>query len=261
MAGGLPAPSTIRRLPPCAKRKRRLTRGHVHLLGKPLTRQVEPAVTQSTPEPAATNQQATQTNEDGQQSKQLDSTAARSANGQPTFSQADIDRIIATRLSEEKAKHDRELQEAQDRAGKSELDAARLDIEKFQALAAEAETKARATILDERITALVADGDVKKDRRARLAAMISREGLADLDAAEQRAKITAQIGELLTEMPEWKASSVPGSAGGPTKSPSGATVTLEAFKTMTTTERGELLAKSPEEYAALVESETRNAWR
>lgn len=196
----------------------------------------------------------------GQQREPLPASAARSANGQRTFTQGDLDRAIQSRLADQKKAHERELQEALDRAGKSELDAAQLDVEKYKRLADEAEQQARATILEERIIAMVADSEVKKERRDRLASMIDKSDLAEQSPTDQRKAIATQISGLLDEMPEWKASSVPGSAGGQTRPPS-SEVTLDAFRSMGAVERGDLLAKDPQAYRDLVQSEAQAAWR
>ena len=178
----------------------------------------------------------------------------------PQFTQADLDRIITQRLAEKDQQHAAALREAEERAGKSELEAAQLDVEKYKTEAEQAAERAAVDILQARVIAAIADSDVKKDRRPQLARLLDTTDLAGKPAAEQTAAITAQVEKLLEDMPEWRAAAVPGSAGAPGKH-NAATLTLDQFKRMTVTERSQLYADRPDEYKRLQDAEAAAAWQ
>ncbi|WP_134324543.1 hypothetical protein [Cumulibacter soli] len=182
---------------------------------------------------------------------------AHSAGSTERFSeaqQAKVNQIVQDRLAEQQRKHDAEIAEAAERAGKSELDAAKLDVEKYQQLAEQARTEARAEILNARVYAAIAGSDTRKDRRDAVARLVDREGLDALTGPEQAEQVTARIAAVLDEYPEWKQTSVPGTAGGPTPAPQTG-LTLAQWRGMGIDARTKVYREHPGEFQRLTAEE------
>ncbi|TFV91397.1 DUF4355 domain-containing protein [Blastococcus sp. CT_GayMR16] len=131
------------------------------------------------------------------------------------FTQADLDRVLQTRLAEEQGKWQKKLDDAAALAGKSETD--KLTIERDQAKAAATETTQKAAQRIAQTEAKVAAISAGANPE-RVTAIVRN---ADLDSAVKdgevdEAAIKAAVEKVLTEYPEWKAtagSSVTASGG------------------------------------------------
>lgn len=130
-----------------------------------------------------------------------------------TFTQADLDRIIADRLKTEKTRFEQQLADLQATAGKSELEAAQIKAQQAEEKVGTVtkESAARLAKTEAKLAAHLAGG--KPDR---LNAILSQADLTDAvsDTGEvDEGKVKTAIAKVLEDFPEWKADKVPGSSG------------------------------------------------
>lgn len=122
-----------------------------------------------------------------------------------TFTQADLDRIVGERVAAEKAKHEKALKDAQDLAGKNELEKAQLEKTKAEERATEiTKTAAQRIARTEAKVAALAAG-AKPDRVEALIKQADLTGAISDDGDVDDAKVKAAVEKALTAYPEWKA--------------------------------------------------------
>lgn len=155
----------------------------------------------------ADDQQQSQKSDDG---KQTDQQQAKDDGAK--FTQADLDRVLQSRLAEEQGKWQKKLDDAQALAGKNETEKLTIERDQANARAVEARDKAaeKVATTEAKVAAIAAGANPE-----RVAAIVRNADLAGAvkDGDVDEAAIKAAVEKVLTEYPEWKAK-----PGGPSQS-------------------------------------------
>jgi hypothetical protein len=131
----------------------------------------------------------------------------------PQFTQADLDRVLQTRLAEEQGKWQKKLDDAAALAGKNETE--KLTIERDQANARAQETAQKAAErvakTEAKVAAIAAGANPQ-----RVDAIVRNADLAGAikDGEVDEAAVKAAVGKVLGEYPEWKATATTTASGG-----------------------------------------------
>jgi hypothetical protein len=134
-----------------------------------------------------------------------------------TFTQADLDRIVGERLADEQKKFQTQLEQAQATAGKSELEAAQIERDRYkdQATTITQQSAQKVAAAEAKAAAFLAGA--KADRVAHVVKNADLTKAVSEDGSVDEAKVQAAIEAVLTEFPEWKTTpgtQTPGSSGG-----------------------------------------------
>lgn len=193
----------------------------------------------------------------------------------PKFTQADIDRVVTERMAAEKRRHDRELEQAREDAGKSDTQRIEAERDRYKTQAEQAAQKAAPKVAQAlaQVAAIAAGG--RADRAAAIVRVADLDGVAKFDGDDftiDESRLTEAIGKVLTEYPEWKGEAPKpddegkgdegdgkpkhsDSSGGDLNGGRSGELTLDTFKGMTMTERGKLASEKPDEYRRLADAE------
>lgn len=130
------------------------------------------------------------------------------------LSQEKLDEIIRDRLAKQQTAFDAKLAEIQATAGKTELEAAQIERDRYKDQLTTTQQKAAEALAGTRGELAAHLAGAKPERiknivkEADLTAAIAEDGTVD------EAAVKAAVEKVLTEFPEWKGTTVPASSGG-----------------------------------------------
>jgi hypothetical protein len=128
-----------------------------------------------------------------------------------TMTQAELDKVIQTRLARERAKLTREIEDLKATAGKSETEAAKVKADAAEARALAAEQAAAATILESTATMAAIAADARPEK---IAAILKLADLPQIAEGEiDKAAVRKAIDTVLKDNPEWRRAGVGSAAG------------------------------------------------
>ncbi|MGH9251722.1 MAG: hypothetical protein ACRD0W_19705 [Acidimicrobiales bacterium] len=171
------------------------------------------------------------------------------------FSQADVDKIVQSRVADEKQRHDKALEDEKAKLGKTEQEKLQMERDAAVKERDEARTMSVATAAraEAKVQALIA-----KAKPERVDAVVRNADLSDVatDGQADEAKVKEAVEKVLADYPEWKQGTTsPRSGGELNGGDGGKEPTLEDFRKMNELQRSELYRSNEVLYNRLADAE------